>query len=145
MVVFNGTVKIRVLEAVELRPTEWSCRLSIAGQKITQLDPYVNVDVDEYHVLQTTTKPKTCSPRWDEEGSAEVHSGQNIGFSVFHDAAIPPDDFVANCRIPFEDLVGKTQHDVWVSRVPLAIVLYSTALMTNLVYLSVRLEILVIV
>lgn len=35
---------------------------------------------------------------------------------MFHDAAIPPDDFVANCTIAFEDLAhrDKEQQDFWV-------------------------------
>lgn len=44
-------------------------------------------------------------------------NAKNIGLTVFHDAAIPPDDFVANCTIPFEDLAhrDKEQQDFWVS------------------------------
>jgi novel protein kinase C epsilon type len=36
--------------------------------------------------------------------------------TVFHDAAIPPDDFVANCNIPFEELVHRDRDsaDFWV-------------------------------
>lgn len=42
----------------------------------------------------------------------------SLGITVFHDAAIPPDDFVANCTIPFEDLThrDKDATDFWVSR-----------------------------
>ena len=32
MVIFNGTAKIRVVEARELRPTEWSKRLVLLSQ-----------------------------------------------------------------------------------------------------------------
>lgn len=41
----------------------------------------------------------------------------SLGITVFHDAAIPPDDFVANCTIPFEDLMhrDKDASDFWVS------------------------------
>lgn len=41
----------------------------------------------------------------------------SLGITVFHDAAIPPDDFVANCTIPFEDLMlrDKEATDFWVS------------------------------
>lgn len=37
---------------------------------------------------------------------------------MFHDAAIPPDDFVANCTISFEELAHreKDQQDFWVNR-----------------------------
>lgn len=41
----------------------------------------------------------------------------SLGLTVFHDAAIPPDDFVANCNIPFEDLVNRDKEaaDFWVN------------------------------
>lgn len=44
----------------------------------------------------------------------EVHDGHELEFTVFHDCALPPDDFVANCRIQFEDLKIGTKNDVWV-------------------------------
>ncbi len=45
-----------------------------------------------------------------------MHNGKSIGFTVFHDCAIPPDDFVANCRVEFADLdTSKPTHDLWVS------------------------------
>lgn len=31
------------------------------------LDAYVNVDCDEYHIGQTVTRPKTCTPVWNED------------------------------------------------------------------------------
>lgn len=124
MVVFNGSIKIRVVEAKDLQPTEWSTRLSslVGGPQkpgVTSiLDPYVNVDVDEYHVGQTATKPKTSAPKWDEMFESEVHNGQQIGFTIFHDCAIPPDDFIANCRISFDDLSEKQYYDFWVDLEP---------------------------
>lgn len=65
---------------------------------------------------RSTTKPKTFDPCWNESFIHEVTNAKNIGLTVFHDAAIPPDDFVANCTIPFEDLAhrDKEQQDFWV-------------------------------
>jgi len=77
-------------------------------------DPYVAVDIDEIQVARTQTRQKTLSPVWNEEMNAKVHSGENINFTVFHDAAIPPDEFVANCKVPFEDIVGEKTSDFWV-------------------------------
>jgi len=77
-------------------------------------DPYVAVDIDEIQVARTQTRQKTLSPVWNEEMNAKVHSGENINFTVFHDAAIPPDEFVANCKVPFEDIVGQKTSDIWV-------------------------------
>lgn len=68
MTVFNGTAKIRVVEARDLRPTEWSKRFNTSdNETASQLDAYVNVDLDEYHVGQTVTKPKTSTPVWNED------------------------------------------------------------------------------
>lgn len=66
---------------------------------------------------RSTTKAKTFDPSWNEIFIHEVNNAKNIGLTVFHDAAIPPDDFVANCTIPFEDLAhrDKESQDFWVS------------------------------
>ena len=78
-------------------------------------DPYVAVDIDEIPVARTLTQQKTLSPVWNEEMTAKVHGGENINFTVFHDAAIPPDEFVANCKVPFEDIVSEKTSDFWVT------------------------------
>uniref|UniRef100_A0A0N5B128 Protein kinase C n=1 Tax=Syphacia muris TaxID=451379 RepID=A0A0N5B128_9BILA len=111
--IFNGTAHIRVVEARDLRPTEWSKRLVTKENAL--LDPYVNVDCDEYHIGKTQTRPKTRAPVWNED--YEVHGGRVFGFTVFHDCALPPDDFVANCRLSLEDL-KVTTNDVWVDLEP---------------------------
>lgn len=84
------------------------------------IDPYVAIDVDENHLDRSTTKPKTFDPVWGECFSHDVQNAVNLGLTVFHDAAIPPDDFVANCTIPFEDLVqrDKDASDFWVDLEP---------------------------
>lgn len=78
------------------------------------LDPYISIDVDDTLLGRTTTKQKTLKPVWNEEFTTEVRNGQNICLTVFHDAAIPPDEFVANCNIAFEDIVDKKTSDIWV-------------------------------
>lgn len=57
---------------------------------------------------------------WNETFIHEVHNAKILSLTVFHDAAIPPDDFVANCNIPFEDLAHreKEQQDFWVDLEP---------------------------
>ena len=115
MVFFNGSMKLKICEAVELRPTDYSARFSMGATKKdveAALDPYIAFDVDEAHVARTTTKAKTSKPTWNEEFTAEIHNGQNFGLTVFHDAALPPDVFVANCSLSFQDL--KNQSDIWV-------------------------------
>lgn len=78
------------------------------------IDPYVSIDIDDVTIARTTTRGKTASPKWRETFTEEVHSAQNIGLTIFHDAAIPPDEFVANCSIAFEDIVEKITSDIWV-------------------------------
>uniref|UniRef100_F1KX43 Protein kinase C n=1 Tax=Ascaris suum TaxID=6253 RepID=F1KX43_ASCSU len=120
MTIFNGTARIRVIEARDLRPTEWSKRFNNANtaRETALLDAYVNVDCDEYHVGQTVTRPKTRTPVWNEDYETEVHNGRVLGFTVFHDCALPPDDFVANCRVQFEDLKIATNNDIWIDLEP---------------------------
>ncbi|CAK5023352.1 unnamed protein product [Meloidogyne enterolobii] len=119
MVIFNGTAKIRVVEARELRPTEWSKRFTQSDDPDSQLlDAYVNVDCDEYHIGQTVTRPKTKSPVWNEDYQTEVRSGKELGFTVFHDCALPPDDFVSNCRITFDHLTLSGINDIWADLEP---------------------------
>lgn len=119
MVFFNGSMKLKICEAVDLRPTDYSARFSMGATKKdveAALDPYIAFDVDELHVARTTTKVKTSKPIWNEDFTAEIHNGQNFGLTVFHDAAIPPDEFVANCSIPFQDM--KNQADIWIDLEP---------------------------
>ena len=116
MSVFNGSIKLKICEAVDLKPTDFATRHSVGVNKSqAALDPYISVDVDEVHVAKTTTKLRTFKPTWNEEFTSEVHHGQQIGLTVFHDAAIPPDEFVANCTVAFEDLADKQTSDIWVS------------------------------
>uniref|UniRef100_T1GFM4 C2 domain-containing protein n=1 Tax=Megaselia scalaris TaxID=36166 RepID=T1GFM4_MEGSC len=69
---------------------------------------------------RSTTKVKTFDPVWNEQFVHDVVNSKNINLTVFHDAALPPDDFVANCVIPFEDLMQSepTVKDLWVDLEP---------------------------
>lgn len=50
----------------------------------------------------------------------DVVNAKNINLTVFHDAALPPDDFVANCTIPLDELMHKDNpHPLWVSKIHL--------------------------
>lgn len=118
MVVFNGVLKLKVIEAENLKPTDFSTRHQITGlnkDKLATIDPYISVDIDEIHVARTTSRPKTFSPVWNEDFLTDVQNGQNLGLTVFHDAVMPPDDFVANATISFDDLSQKpAAADIWV-------------------------------
>lgn len=121
MAYFNGSMKLTICEADGLRPTDCATRHPV-GPVLTKMlqtiDPYVAIDVDDVQLARTTTKPKTYKPQWMEDFSSEVHSGQQLGFTVFHDAAIPPDVFVANCTVAFEDFASGMPCDVWVNLEP---------------------------
>ncbi|XP_058241352.1 protein kinase C epsilon type [Hemibagrus wyckioides] len=121
MVVFNGLLKIKIIEALDLKPTAWSLRHAV-GPKAQSflLDPYIALNVDDSRVGQTSTKPKTNSPAWHDEFVAEVRDGHKIELSVFHDAPIGYDDFVANCTIQFEDLLqnGSKHFEDWIDLEP---------------------------
>ncbi|RVE52356.1 hypothetical protein evm_002994 [Chilo suppressalis] len=119
---FSGTVRLRVCEATGLRPTDFQKRHNMTfGKPDDQpIDPYVSIDADEHHLDRSSTKPKTFDPVWNETFTHEVHNVTSLGITVFHDAAIPPDDFVANCTIPFEDLMHRDKDalDFWVDLEP---------------------------
>ncbi|XP_072929586.1 protein kinase C isoform X2 [Epargyreus clarus] len=119
---FSGTVRVKVCEATGLRPTDFQKRHNMTfGKPDDQpIDPYVSIDADEHHLDRSSTKPKTFDPVWNETFIHEVHNVTSLGITVFHDAAIPPDDFVANCTIPFEDLIhrDKDATDFWVDLEP---------------------------
>ena len=78
------------------------------------LDPYISIDIDDTLLGRTTTKPKTLKPVWNEDFTTEIRNAQTISLTVFHDASIPPDEFVANCTVAFEDVADKKTSDIWV-------------------------------
>ncbi|XP_035290792.1 protein kinase C eta type [Anguilla anguilla] len=103
---FNGYLKLRIGEAVDLKPTSTSLRHSVMFNKTSSpLDPYILVKVDESKIGQTHTKQKTNTPTYNEEFCLNVNDAKNIELAVFHDTPIGYDDFVANCNIHFEDLI----------------------------------------
>lgn len=121
MVVFNGLLKIKICEAVSLKPTAWSLRHAVGPRPQTfLLDPYIALNVDDSRIGQTATKQKTNSPAWHDEFVTDVCNGRKIELAVFHDAPIGYDDFVANCTIQFEELLqnGSRHFEDWVSLAP---------------------------
>uniref|UniRef100_A0A3P8SYE4 Protein kinase C n=1 Tax=Amphiprion percula TaxID=161767 RepID=A0A3P8SYE4_AMPPE len=121
MVVFNGQLKIKICEALNLKPTAWSLRHAVGPKTQTfLLDTYIALNVDDSRVGQTSTKQKTNSPAWNDEFTTEVHDGCRIELSVFHDAPIGYDDFVANCIIQFEDILhnGSKHFEDWIDLEP---------------------------
>lgn len=44
----------------------------------------------------------------------QIHNGKCFGFTVFHDSAIPPDEFVSNVQLNIDDLSTNKLNDIWV-------------------------------
>ena len=109
-----------VCAATDLQSTKFMTRLT--RDKKTDLDPYVAIDVDEEFVERTSTKRKTSDPDWNETFSTDLlRSAEEVGFTVFHDATVPPDDFIANCKLSLPDLIEKADqplHDIWLDLEP---------------------------
>lgn len=106
---FNGYLKLRIGEAVELKPTTYSTRHSVIFNKAPPaLDPYIVVKVDDFKIGQTHTKQKTNMPTYNEDFCLNVRDGTRIELAVFHETPIGYDNFVANCTIQFEELLQKS-------------------------------------
>ena len=117
---FKGHLKLRIGEAVNLKPTTYSLRHSVIFNKAPpSLDPYIVVKVDDFKVGQTHTKQKTNAPTYNEDFSVDVSDGKRVELAVFHETPIGYDDFVANCCIRFEDLIDASNSqeslEKWVS------------------------------
>uniref|UniRef100_UPI003AAFDD9E protein kinase C epsilon type isoform X2 n=1 Tax=Centroberyx gerrardi TaxID=166262 RepID=UPI003AAFDD9E len=120
MPVFSGLLKVRVCEAVDLKPTPWALRHAVGKSGSFLLDPYLALNLDQTRLGQTTTRTKTNSPAWHQEFCTEVREGRSLELSVFHDAPIGYDDFVANCTIQLEDLLqnGTRHYEDWIDLEP---------------------------
>lgn len=113
MVGFCGTLKLDICEATDLKPTS----LLHHGVKLTNIDPYVSIYVDEIYLAQTQAKGKSSTPRWDEHFEKFIDYGEILGLTVFHKAILPPDPFIANVTISLETLVKEASSDsFWVRR-----------------------------
>jgi novel protein kinase C epsilon type len=125
---FNGRLKITICGATDLQQTEHMKRFDSlpmskkAEAGITSLEPYVAIDVDEVTIEKTSTKMKTKEPMWNETFTTDLlRKAEVVGLTVWHDATMPPDDFVANCSINLGDLIEKEDqplHDLWVNLEP---------------------------
>ena len=115
---FTGTLKLKIGEAMDPTETTSGHANVVRTQQTTLIDAIV--DVDEIHADRSTTKRKTFKPISNEFFTTEVKNGQNLCLTVFHDAATHPDDFGANFKISFDELLnsakesGKRENDVWI-------------------------------
>ncbi|XP_026147028.1 protein kinase C, eta, b [Carassius auratus] len=100
---FNGYMRLRIREAVDLKPTTFSTRHTF--HKKTVLDPYIVVKVDNLKVGQTATKTKTNKPTFNDEFCPYITNAKELELAVFHNTPIGYDDFVANYTIQLEELI----------------------------------------
>ncbi|XP_053671029.1 LOW QUALITY PROTEIN: protein kinase C-like [Anopheles nili] len=119
---FTGTLRLKVCEAIGLRPTDFQTRHTMTFGRLGDqlIDPYVSIDVDEKFIDRSTTKPRTFDPVWNESFIHEVEGANVLGMTIFHEGPIT-DVFVANTTIPFDDLVTRNeseQQDFWVDLEP---------------------------
>lgn len=114
---FTGYLRLRIREAVDLKPTTFSTRHTF-HKKAQQLDPYIVVKVDDFKVGQTAIRAKTSQPVFNEEFCPYIREGKELELAVFHDTPIGYDDFVANCTIQLENLLtspsGRQTFEGWV-------------------------------
>uniref|UniRef100_A0A182IIZ5 Protein kinase C n=1 Tax=Anopheles atroparvus TaxID=41427 RepID=A0A182IIZ5_ANOAO len=119
---FTGTLRLKVCEAIGLRPTDFQTRHTMTFGRLGDqlIDPYVSIDVDEKFIDRSTTKPRTFDPVWNESFIHEVVGANVLGMTIFHEGPIT-DVFVANATMPFEELVTRNeseQPDFWVDLEP---------------------------
>ena len=110
---FSGRLKITVIEAKGLQLTNV---MAIGNRNsIINLNPYVTIDVDKVSIDRTSTKLKTVVPTWNETYSTEfLRNAKEVGFTIFHDATIPPSSFIANCAVQITKL-NENGEAIWVS------------------------------
>jgi novel protein kinase C epsilon type len=114
---FSGCIKVKVIEAENLKATDYSKRISFNSNML--ISPYVQMDVDEEHnVGRTLTKVRNVQPTFNEDFSIQVKDGRVLNCTIFHDSALPPDEFVANCSINLHEFKGKENADTWIDLEP---------------------------
>lgn len=110
MVGFTGSLKLRIFEAKELKPaakSHWGVKLSV-------INPYLLVKVDDVQIYQTSSGTKTSTPVWNASCDANIENGHKLEFTVFHNSVMPPDPFIANSSVLFEEVMKTGLSEFWV-------------------------------
>eukprot|EP00092_Neocalanus_flemingeri_P021150 GFUD01022924.1.p1 GENE.GFUD01022924.1~~GFUD01022924.1.p1 ORF type:complete len:664 (+),score=141.22 GFUD01022924.1:113-2104(+) len=114
---FCGKIFIKVVSAESLPDTVESKFTS--NKDVPQLNPYVNIQIDEIDVAKvgigTSAQKHTLNPTWNHVcDEIYVDFGEMISFTVYHNAVVKPDDFIANCNIPISSLLeAKEQKEAY--------------------------------
>lgn len=111
---------MKIIESLDLRPTDFSTRYAPSVPKT--LDPYVSIDIDDTRIYRSATKAKTFRPQWNELLTQMVSEAEIMTITVFHDAPITGDEFVANKTVTFEELLNgiknEGKNDIWIDLEP---------------------------
>lgn len=102
---FTGTMKLQIIEASNLKPTQVSFRHVLGRNPSMIIDPFVNVSIDDSILEKTTVKPRTFKPIWNETFNLELMDAKQLHLTVFHKSTFSGDEFVANCSLPFDDII----------------------------------------
>lgn len=121
MTLFTGELRMKIIEASDLRPTDFSTRHAHSSL-IKTLDPYVSINVDDTRIYRSSTKPKTSQPQWNDQLTQNLSGAEMMTITVFHDATISGDEFIANRTITFEELLddvkNEGRNDIWIDLEP---------------------------
>lgn len=112
---FTGHLKLTIVEAAGLQPTELSLRNSII--KNPNIDPYVDISVDDSRTIgKTSVKMRTSDPKWNEVFTCNLIEANSLQLTVFDKSVFPEDDFVANSSVLLDDLLRSRSNafDFWV-------------------------------
>ena len=116
---FTGHLKIKIVEASDLKPTQLSVRHSISKNQ-TLIDPFVNIAVDESTLVKTTAKSRTFKPVWNEAFEFDLIDSKSLQLNIFNKSAFSNDEFVANCSFEFDEFFNQNESggceaaDLWV-------------------------------
>jgi hypothetical protein len=56
MVIFNGKMRLKVIEADSLRATQHSTRYFSQNPSVAYVSPYISIDIDDLPLGRTNTK-----------------------------------------------------------------------------------------
>ena len=111
---FTGILNLRIYEALELDQVPQVRSSVITSIKVSSIDPYLQVNVDDENLYQTQKQSNTFSPEWNEDFQTNLKEAKKISFTVFHDSIVGGGSFVSNSEIPLQEIIDEGQSDLWV-------------------------------
>lgn len=80
MVYFNGTLRVKVVQAANLRPARHVVHRSrpLSKAPAVELNPYIVLSIDKCDFAKTKPKVKTSNPEYYEQFETYVVDGQVI-------------------------------------------------------------------